>query len=101
MGQYRSNASEVFEINTLLKNNKKLLEDADKLNRNGVSLLTDLGSFLFKDQIQGLIYYESFLPYEFDSRLRNICLYHQKDFDKMSINQKDIIISSDKIAIKV
>ena len=69
--------------------------------RKKVSILGEMGVFFFKNQIQSLIDYEFSLPTEFDTNLKGICLYHQKDFDRLSTNQKEELINHHKIAIKI
>ncbi|HET6590142.1 MAG TPA: MEDS domain-containing protein [Candidatus Nitrosocosmicus sp.] len=98
---YNANSNHVLDIKSLLKANNELVEYANSLNKKGVSILGDAGAFLFKDHVQSLIDYESSLPAEFDANLRGICLYHQKDFDRLSVDQKKKIIDHHKIAIKI
>ena len=99
--KYLDKTADTFDIDYLLKANKDLVECGKKLKKNGVSFLGDSGAFLFKNQIQSLLDYESSLPTEFDTNLKGICLYHQKDFDRLSVNQKANIIKHHKIAIKI
>lgn len=99
---YNVNNHEIFSVESLLKANDKLVEYAKAVKKKRVSILGDLGAFFFfKDNIQSLINYESSLPIEFKYNLKGICLYHQKDFDRLSIDQKNKIIGNHKIAIKI
>jgi hypothetical protein len=90
-----------FDKESVLKDNRRIVENADELNKNGVSILGDVGAFIFKNQIQSLIDYESSLPAQFDINLKGICLYHHKDFDRLSSDQKEKIIKHHKIAINL
>jgi len=99
--KYLDKTADTFDIDYLLKAVRDLVECGKKLKKNGVSFLGDSGAFLFKNQIQSLLDYESSLPTEFDINLKGICLYHQKDFDRLSVNQKANIIKHHKIAIKI
>ena len=99
--KYRNKYANVFDVNSLLKANNDLVEYADALKKKKVSILGEMGVFFFKNQIQSLIDYEFSLPTEFDTNLKGICLYHQKDFDRLSTNQKEELINHHKIAIKI
>jgi hypothetical protein len=61
----------------------------------------DMGSFLFEKRIQDLIDYELYLPKRFEANLKGICLYHYKDFDRLSEDQKQIIVNQHEIAIRI
>ena len=99
--KYLEKSAVTFDIDYLLKANHDLVDYGKKLKKNGVSFLGDSGAFLFKNQMQSLIDYESSLPTEFDTNLKGICLYHHKDFDRLSADQKLNIIKHHKIAIKI
>ena len=98
---YHGKIGDAFDVKSILKANQGLIEDANALNKKGLSFLGDMGAFLFKNQMQSLFDYESSLPIEFDANLKGICLYHQKDFDRLSVNQKEEIIKCHKLAIKI
>lgn len=99
--KYLGKNAVTFDVNCLLKSNQDLVEYGKELKKNGVSLLGDSGAFLYKNQIQNLIDYESSLPTEFDINLKGVCLYHQKDFDRLSQDQKLNIIKHHQLAIKI
>lgn len=65
---------------------KILLKQADRQKKNGVTVISDMGSFYHHNNREGslkLIEYECSLPREFDEKnLKGFCLYHQKDFEK-------------------
>ena len=65
---------------------KILLKQADRQKKNGVTVISDMGSFYHHNNREGnlkLIEYECSLPQEFDEKnLKGFCLYHQKDFEK-------------------
>ncbi|WP_415311602.1 MEDS domain-containing protein [Candidatus Nitrosocosmicus sp. FF01] len=100
---YYDKVAKIFEIESILNANHKLVEYAKSLNKNGLSYLGDMGAFLFKNQIQSLIDYEFSLPTEFDTNLnlKGICLYHIQDFDRLTYDQKQKIIKHHKIAVKI
>jgi hypothetical protein len=91
-----------FNVKALLKAIDDLAKYAENvLKKEWISFLGDSGAFLFKNQLQSLLDYESSLPRQFDINLKGICLYHEKDFDRLSTDQKKEIINHHKIAIKV
>jgi hypothetical protein len=63
-----------------------LLKQAERQGKNGVTVLSDMGSFYHHNNRDGnlkLIEYECSLPEKFNARkLKGFCLYHQKDFEK-------------------
>jgi len=99
--KYLDKDTNTFDVKSLLKANQDLVEYANTSNKNGVSFLGDMGPFVFKNQIQSLIDYKFSLPTEFDVNLKGICLYHEKDFDRLPADQKEKIINHHKMAIKI
>ena len=91
----------IFDVKSAIKTNHVLLEYATSLNKKGISILGDMGAFLFTNQTQNLVDYELALPAEFDVNLKGVCLYHNKDFERLSVNQKKKIIKQHKIAIRI
>jgi hypothetical protein len=67
---------------------KRLIEDSKRMNKNGVTVFSDLGAFLFNGRAQDLVEYELFLPTQFDINLKGFCLYHKDDFNKLTYEQK-------------
>jgi hypothetical protein len=63
-----------------------LLKQAERQKKNGVTVLSDMGSFYHHHNRDGnlkLIEYECSLPEKFNTRkLKGFCLYHQKDFER-------------------
>jgi len=91
-----------FDVKALLKGIDDLAEYAENVSKKEwISFLGDSGAFLFKNQLQSLLNYESSLPSQFDINLKGICLYHEKDFDRLSADQKKEIINHHKIAVKI
>jgi hypothetical protein len=66
--------------------------------KNGVTVLSDLGSFYHYNSYgnQKLIEYEGSLPKKYDGmNLKGFCLYHQKDFERQfSQEQQTLLLSS-------
>lgn len=100
--KYLDKNAKEFNVMSLLKANEDLVEYAEgELKKKGVSFLGDSGAFLFKNQIQSLLDYEASLPRQFEINLKGICLYHVKDFDRLSMDQKEQVIKQHKIAVKI
>jgi hypothetical protein len=63
-----------------------LLKQAERQKKNGVTVLSDMGSFYHHNNRDGnlkLIEYECSLPQQFvEKKLKGFCLYHQKDFER-------------------
>jgi hypothetical protein len=60
-----------------------LLKQAERKGKNGVTVLSELGSFHHHNQYgtQKLVEYEQSLPKTYEGNLKGFCLYHQKDFE--------------------
>lgn len=99
--KYLDKDANTFDVKSLLKANQDLVEYANTSDKKGVSFLGDMGPFVFKNQIQSLIDYEFSLPTGFDFNLKGICLYHEKDFDRLPADQKEKIINHHKMAMKI
>jgi hypothetical protein len=83
------------------KDNEEMVKYANGLGKNGVSIIGDMGSFLFEKQMKELVNYEMSLPRRFEINIKGICLYHHKDFDRVSEDQKQTIIHQHEIAIRI
>src|SRR5919202_2923929 len=62
----------------------RLAKQAQRSGKNGISVISDLTSFYYHDPIDKLIQHEISLPTKYDDemKLKGLCFYHQKDFDK-------------------
>ena len=67
---------------------RSLAKHAKKIGKNGLSILGDIGAYPYKSRSKDLVDYESSLPVKFDLPMKGFCLYHQKDFDIFSHEQK-------------
>ena len=81
--------------------NKNLVKYAKTNGKAGVSILTDTGAFPYRHRIQDLINYELALPSNYDMDLKRVCLFHKKDFNKLSKDQKQKLVNHHPIAIKI
>jgi hypothetical protein len=80
---------------------KKSLANYAKVGKNGVSVLADLGAYPHKSMYNNLVDYELSLPTKYDVQMKGFCLYHQKDFDKFSDEQKQKLIEHHGTALKI
>ena len=80
---------------------KKSLENYAKMGKNGVSVLADLGAFSHKLKYKEFFDYELSLPTKYEVQMKGFCLYHQKDFDKLSNEQQQKLIEHHGKAIKI
>ena len=81
--------------------NKNLIESAKTTGKAGVSILTDTGAFSYKHREEDLVNYELALPSKYDIDLKRVCLYHQKDFNKLSEDQKQKLLNHHEFSIKI
>ena len=82
-------------------NFKNALHYSKKMEKNGISVLADLGVYRHKSKYKELLDHELSLPTKFDISMKGFCLYHQKDFDRFSDEQKQKLIKHHGKAIKI
>ena len=74
---------------------EKLAKEAQSSGKNRISVIADLASFYYYNQVDRLIDYEMSLPTKYDNemKLKGFCFYHQEDFDKrLSKEQKQKLL---------
>ncbi|WP_186434199.1 MEDS domain-containing protein [Candidatus Nitrosocosmicus arcticus] len=81
--------------------NKNLVEYAKAMGKSGVSILGDKGAFPYRHRMEDLVNYELSLPSKYDMDLKRVCLYHKKDFNRLSEDQKQKLVNHHLIAIKI
>jgi hypothetical protein len=73
----------------------KMVEYARTSDRNGVSVIGDMGAFFYYQKYGGLLDYETIaLPTKFEGiNLKGLCAYHKHDFNKkLSEKQKSTLL---------
>ncbi len=80
---------------------KGLAKYAKQMGKKCLSVLGDLGVYRHKSMFNDLVDYELSLPTKFDVDMKGFCLYHQKDFDKFSDEQKQELIRHHGKAIEI
>ncbi len=81
--------------------NKNLVEYAKAMEKSGVAIIADKGTFPFKHHIDDLVNFELSLPSKYDIDLKRICIYHQKDFNRLSEEQRQRLVNHQVISIKI
>ena len=81
---------------------RNLANHARQAGRNGLSILGDIGAYPHKSKHKDLVDYESSLPAKYDDvPMKGFCLYHQRDFDNFSDDQKQKLTEHHGKAIKI
>jgi hypothetical protein len=80
---------------------KKGLADYTNMGKKGFSVLAGLGAYSHKSMYKELVDYELPLPAKYDVHMKGFCLYHQKDFDRFSDDQKQKLIEHHGKALKI
>jgi MEDS: MEthanogen/methylotroph, DcmR Sensory domain len=81
---------------------KSLANYAKHIGKDGLSILGDIGAYHHKSKYKDLVNYELSLPTTYDDvAMKGFCLYHEKDFDKFSDEQKQKLIEHHGNAIKI
>ena len=62
-------------------------------NKKGITLLSDLGTFILNNKITDLLSYELSMPVRFDSNVRPFCFYHKDDFNVLQEEERKRICS--------
>ncbi|WP_458745965.1 hypothetical protein [Candidatus Nitrosocosmicus sp. T] len=81
--------------------NKNLVEYAKAMGKSGVSIIADKGTFPFKHRIDDLVNFELSLPSKYDIDLKRVCVYHEKDFNRVSEEQRQKLLNHHMIAVKI
>jgi len=62
-------------------------------DKRGITLFSDLGTFILNNRIADLLSYELSMPLRFDSPVRRFCFYHKDDFNVLQEEQRKRICS--------
>jgi MEDS: MEthanogen/methylotroph, DcmR Sensory domain len=71
---------------------KQTVEYAKNSGRENVSVLGDMGSFFYYKKKDDLVGWEMELPRKFDMNLKGLCLYHERDFARLSEAEKQQLL---------
>ena len=78
-----------------------LVDHAKQIGKNGLSILTYIGACPHRSKYNELLDHGVSLPTKFGTAMKGFCLYHQKDFDKFSDEQKQKLVEHHGKAIKI
>ncbi len=76
---------EKYNINILTS---MMTKEIRVLDKEGITLLSDLGTFILNNRIADLLSYELSLPVRFDSNVRPFCFYHRDDFNALQEEER-------------
>ncbi|MDQ4016210.1 MAG: MEDS domain-containing protein [Thermoproteota archaeon] len=77
--------SEKYDIHILIS---MMLNQVKVLDKKGITLLSDLGTFILNKRTVDLLSYELSMPVRFDSNVRSFCFYHRDDFNALQEEEK-------------
>ncbi|MFL6425815.1 MAG: hypothetical protein ACJ71R_19815 [Nitrososphaeraceae archaeon] len=82
---------------------KSLANDARQMGKTGLSVLADLGAYSHKSKYKDLVDYELSLPTKYDDNvaMKGFCLYHEKDFNNFSDEQKQKLVEHHGKALRI
>ena len=80
---------------------EKMANRVKELGKKGLSIMNDTGAYPYKGMYKELVDYELSLPTVFDNPLKRFCIFHEKDFDRLSKNQKTKLIDHHGMTIKI
>ena len=78
---------------------KILSKRAQNQSRSGCFIIADMGSFYLIRMVNELLKYEASMPLKFDTYKNGLinskafCTYHQKDFDSLTEDQKQLLFA--------
>ena len=78
-----------------------LVSNAKSTGKAGLSSLADTGCFLQRNALNELVDVELSLPTRFDIPYKRICIYHRKDFDRLTEEQKQKLINHHGATIRL
>ncbi|MDQ4073156.1 MAG: MEDS domain-containing protein [Thermoproteota archaeon] len=74
---------------------------AKRMGKSGVTFIGDTGAFHYMLKRKELVEYELSLPRRFGENRKVFCLYHQRDFDRLSKDQKQKLLEHHGRVIKL
>ncbi len=88
-----------IDVSGVLNFAKSLLMRAAKNGKAGVFNISDMGSFFLADRIPTLVDYERSLQKKMDIELKAVCSYHKGDFEHLSKEQQEAILSAHNLTM--
>jgi hypothetical protein len=69
-----------------------IVNELVKRAQNGVSVITDAGSFFHFKKSDKLIEHELSMPSQFDVNLKRFCVFHKQDFNAITEEQRQKLV---------
>ena len=73
-------------------NKAELVESNTNWAKGGLAAVVDMGAFYHLRKIGEMITYEKSIPAKSDTKSSLLCSYHAKDFDRLSVEQKQTLL---------
>lgn len=74
----------------------------DKMGKNGISVIADMGTFFhFQNNKGAVMTFESSLPSKFGIKMKRICNYHDGDLGRFEDDEMDSLIELHHLQVKV
>jgi hypothetical protein len=89
---YQTNLEESTKYNIFILTTM-LTKQVRARDKKGITLLSDLGTFILNNRIADLLSHELSMPTRFESNIRPLCFYHNDDFNVLREVEKRRICS--------
>jgi hypothetical protein len=89
---YQTNLEESTKYNIMILTTM-LTKQVRARDKKGITLLSDLGTFILNNRIADLLSHELSMPTRFKSNIRPLCFYHNDDFNVLREEEKRRICS--------
>jgi hypothetical protein len=89
---YQTNLEETTKYNIMILTTM-LTKQVRARDKKGITLLSDLGTFILNNRIADLLSHELSMPTRFESNIRPLCFYHNDDFNVLREEEKRRICS--------
>ena len=89
---YQTNLEESTKYNIMILTTM-LTKQVRARDKKGITLLSDLGTFILNNRIADLLSHELSMPTRFESNIRPLCFYHNDDFNVFREEEKRRICS--------
>ena len=89
---YQRNLEESTKYNIIILTTM-LTKQVRARDKKGITLLSDLGTFILNNRIADLLSHELSMPSTFNSNIRPLCFYHNDDFNVLREEEKRRICS--------
>ena len=89
---YQTNLEESTKYNIFILTTM-LTKQVRARDKKGITVLSDLGTFILNNRIADLLSHELSMPTRFESNIRPLCFYHNDDFNVLREEEKRRICS--------